>query len=61
MDTLLAVMIPCYNEELTVGKVISDLKNKVSEAKLYVFDNNSTEKTAEIAKAAALCCPVYVQ
>ncbi len=51
MDISIAGMIPCYNEELTIGKVITDFKNRVPEAKIYVFDNNSTDKTAEIAKS----------
>jgi glycosyltransferase involved in cell wall biosynthesis len=51
MNTLLAVIIPCYNEGLTINKVITDLKKKVPEATIYVFDNNSTDKTAEIARS----------
>jgi len=50
MNSSIVGLIPCFNEELTVGKVISDLKNRVPEAKIYVFDNNSTDKTAEIAR-----------
>lgn len=48
MDKI-AVLIPCYNEELTIGKVIDDFKKNLPEAKIYVYDNNSTDKTAEIA------------
>lgn len=48
----IAVLIPCYNEELTVGKVVSDWKQELPEATIYVYDNNSTDKTAEIAQAA---------
>lgn len=47
-----AVLIPCYNEEKTVRKVIQDWKSELPEAKIYVYNNNSTDKTAEIAKEA---------
>jgi glycosyltransferase involved in cell wall biosynthesis len=47
----LAVIIPCYNEELTVGQVISKFKDALPDATIYVFDNNSTDKTAEIASS----------
>lgn len=46
-----AVLIPCYNEELTIGKVVDDFKKSLPEAVIYVYDNNSKDKTAEIAKA----------
>lgn len=45
-----AVLIPCYNEELTIEKVIKDFKRELPEADIYVYDNNSKDKTAEIAK-----------
>lgn len=48
MDKI-AVLIPCYNEELTIGKVICDVKDKLPEAVIYVYDNNSTDRTYEIA------------
>lgn len=47
-----AIVIPCYNEELTVATVVSDAKKYVPNASVYVYDNNSTDKTSEIAKAA---------
>jgi len=47
----IAVIIPCYNEELTVGKVITDLRNTLPEADIFVFDNNSTDRTSEIARS----------
>lgn len=47
-----AVLIPCYNEETTIGKVVSDFKKVLPEAKIYVYDNNSTDKTVEKAKKA---------
>lgn len=49
MDKI-AVLIPCYNEEQTIGKVIGDVKEVLPEAAIYVYDNNSTDRTAEIAK-----------
>jgi glycosyltransferase involved in cell wall biosynthesis len=47
----LAVLIPCYNEELTIGKVINDLRKILPQAVIYVYDNNSKDKTAEIARS----------
>ena len=44
-----AVLVPCYNEEKTVGKVINDFKKALPEAVIYVYDNNSTDRTSEIA------------
>lgn len=46
----IAVLIPCYNEEKTIGKVISDFQKYLPEAKIYVGDNNSNDKTAQVAK-----------
>ncbi len=51
MDDI-AVLIPCYNEEKTIEKVVGDARNALPEAVIYVYDNNSTDKTAEIARAA---------
>jgi len=45
----IAVLIPCYNEEKTIAKVIADFKEALPEADIYVYDNNSKDKTAEIA------------
>ena len=47
----IAVLIPCYNEELTIEKVINDFKKELPEALIYVYDNNSTDNTYDIAKA----------
>jgi glycosyltransferase involved in cell wall biosynthesis len=52
MDIIIAALIPCYNEEHTVAKVISELKHVIPKASIYVFDNNSTDRTAEIAVAS---------
>lgn len=48
----IAVLIPCYNEELTIEKVVKDFKRELPQADIYVYDNNSKDKTAEIAKKA---------
>jgi len=46
----IAVLIPCYNEELTIAKVIQDFKKELPNAKIYVYDNNSKDNTFNIAK-----------
>lgn len=51
MDKI-AVLIPCYNEEKTIGKVVKEAKEALPEAVIYVYDNNSTDKTVEIATNA---------
>lgn len=48
----IAVLIPCYNEEKTIKKVVRDWKKELPEATIYVYNNNSTDRTAEIAKEA---------
>lgn len=48
----IAVLIPCYNEAVTIGKVVQDVKKELPEAAVYVYDNNSKDNTAEIAAAA---------
>ena len=45
-----AILIPCYNEEKTIRKVVRDWKKEIPEATIYVYDNNSTDNTAKIAK-----------
>lgn len=47
-----AVLIPCFNEEKTIKKVISDFKKTLPHAEIYVYDNNSTDNTPKIAKEA---------
>lgn len=47
-----AVLIPCYNEALTIKSVIEDFKKTMPHAEIYVYDNNSTDDTAKIAKQA---------
>ncbi len=51
MDRI-AVLIPCYNEEQTIEKVVADVRRELPEAVVYVYDNNSTDRTAELARAA---------
>ena len=51
MDTI-AVLLPCYNEAATIGKVVRDFAAALPEAVIYVYDNNSTDDTAAIAAAA---------
>jgi len=48
----IAVLIPCYQEERTVGKVVQDFKRALPDAEIYVFDNNCTDQTARVAQAA---------
>ena len=48
----IAVLIPCYNEEAAIAKVIRDFKVTLPSADVYVYDNNSNDKTAEVAQAA---------
>lgn len=47
----IAVLIPCYNEELTIA-LVADFRAELPQAETYVFDNNSTDSTAEIAHEA---------
>ena len=47
----IAVLIPCYNEELTIGKVIQDFKKELPQADIYVYDNNSNDNTNSIAQS----------
>ena len=51
MDKI-AVLIPCYNEEKTVEKVVRDFRQVLPEAVIYVYDNNSSDRTVELAEAA---------
>jgi len=61
MDKI-AVLIPCYNEEKTIEKVVTDAKRVLPEATIYVYDNNSSDNTARIAKdAGAVVRHEYMQ
>ncbi|MCF0104115.1 MAG: glycosyltransferase, partial [Eggerthellaceae bacterium] len=44
-----ALLVPCYNEELTVAKVVDDFKKQLPKADIYVYDNNSKDDTAKVA------------
>jgi glycosyltransferase involved in cell wall biosynthesis len=45
-----AILIPCYNEAITIGKVVDDFKRELPDADIYVYDNNSSDDTAQIAQ-----------
>jgi glycosyltransferase involved in cell wall biosynthesis len=47
-----AVLVPCYNEEAAIGQVASDFRAALPDASIYVYDNNSSDRTVELAKAA---------
>jgi glycosyltransferase involved in cell wall biosynthesis len=47
-----AVLVPCYNEEAAIAKVVADFRQALPDATIYVYDNNSSDRTAEIASAA---------
>lgn len=51
MDKI-AVLIPCYNESMTIQKVVTDFKMALPDAKIYVYDNNSSDNTALLASQA---------
>jgi glycosyltransferase involved in cell wall biosynthesis len=48
----LAVLVPCFNEQTAVAKVVADFRSALPEAAIYVYDNNSTDRTAEVARDA---------
>lgn len=61
MDKI-AVLIPCYNEAQTIEKVVTDWKNELPDATIYVYDNNSKDDTAKIAlNAGAVVRHEYMQ
>ena len=61
-DKIIAVLIPCYNEELTVEKTVSDFKRVLPDADIYVYNNNSKDRTKELAlKAGAIVKDEYRQ
>ncbi len=58
----IAILIPCYNEAKTIEKVVKDFKKELPEADIYVYDNNSSDDTANIAKkAGAIVRHEYMQ
>jgi len=48
----IAVLVPCFNEELTVGKTVVAFREALPSASIYVYDNNSTDRTVDVARAA---------
>jgi glycosyltransferase involved in cell wall biosynthesis len=52
LEQRVAVLVPCFNEEATIAKVIADFRAALPEATIYVYDNNSTDRTVEIAGVA---------
>lgn len=48
----IAVLVPCYNEDKAIGKVVADFQSALPTATVFVFDNNSTDRTLEVARAA---------
>jgi len=48
----IAVLVPCYNEDITIGKVVADFQTALPEATVYVYDNNSRDQTISVARAA---------
>lgn len=52
MTNSIAVLIPCLNEEVTIGQVVRSFKDAVPDAVVYVYDNNSTDKTSQVAQDA---------
>ena len=61
-DKKIAVLIPCYNEELTIEKTVSDFKRVLPNADIYVYNNNSKDRTKELAlKAGAIVKDEYRQ
>jgi len=58
----IAILIPCFNEEIAIRKVVRDLHRALPEATVYVFDNNSRDRTVELARSAgAIVCHVRPQ
>jgi len=52
MDLTIAVLLPCYNEEVAIPKVVADFRAALPQATIYVYDNNSTDNTVAAARAA---------
>src|ERR1700749_3242659 len=48
----IAVLVPCYNEEAAIGKVVADFRAALPDAAIYVYDNNSTDGTVDAARKA---------
>ena len=50
--TKIAVLVPCYNEEVTIGRVVRDFRRVLPRATVFVYDNNSSDRTIEVARGA---------
>ncbi len=62
LEPRIAVLIPCYNEEIAIASVICDFRVALPNATIYVFDNNSRDRTVEVAmQAGAIVCRVPLQ
>src|SRR5260221_2697993 len=48
----IAVLVPCFNEEVAIARVVADFRAALPEATIYVYDNNSTDRTVEVASRA---------
>jgi glycosyltransferase involved in cell wall biosynthesis len=48
----IAVILPCYNEEAAIGAVVDGFRRELPQARIYVYDNNSKDRTSEVAAAA---------
>src|SRR5258708_938511 len=48
----IAVLVPCFNEEVAIAKVVADFRAALPDATIYVYDNNSTDRTVEVARSA---------
>lgn len=57
----IAVLIPCYNEAKPIGNVVAEFRTALPDADIYVYDNNSTDDTAEVARAAGAIVRVETQ
>src|SRR5262245_36003942 len=51
-----AILIPCFNEELTIGRVVETFRAQLPQAAIYVYDNNSSDRTVAVASAAGAIC-----
>lgn len=52
MNPSIAVLVPCYNEEIAIAKVVKDFQTILPHATIYVYDNNSKDRTADVARSA---------
>jgi glycosyltransferase involved in cell wall biosynthesis len=61
-DISIAVLIPCFNEEVAIPKVVTDFRNSLPTARIYVYDNNSTDETQRVAaESGAIVCSEELQ